>query len=441
MKTLGPISTALEAELRQRVKQNGIVIWLDRDGHYSQLVDQLQAQRADGELPYAVHGFRGSHLALMLELDAVAAGSDPPRLLIHLPGFTEDTVKETPLLGLYRSGVRYRKALVTLIREAATGQVPGEKVEEFMASEPGTLAMADGWLQAQLQADGGGLYEQIRFSPVVEVFEELLCGGPLCRQINSADVRDQFLRAMEASLALPRNWQRPGALPTPEAAATDDLGAAISNAVISALAQVDFEPTHWEAGRPASKQQLDDLAFIVASWALVVEYVHDLKRAPRGAAAKAAKVIAARLLDQPGCPALGSSLWTGWGVELALILLPPLLRCRHLKCLGARFTYPPAVGTTGRHHRQNWVIASPRCCLPAPSPPSRTAKIAGLQATVLLLLTCLIKARIQIKAASVLGLFLLALQTLVFLAVRGALGLAALGGVTFALNRRQAQAA
>lgn len=80
------------------------------------------------------------------------------------------------------------------------------------------------------------------------------------------------------------------------------------------------------------------------------------------------------------------------------------------------------------------LLLSPICPLTA-------AKIAGLQATVLLLLTCLIKARIQIKAASALGLFLLALQTLVFLAVSGALGLAALGGVAFALNRRQAHAA
>jgi hypothetical protein len=79
--------------------------------------------------------------------------------------------------------------------------------------------------------------------------------------------------------------------------------------------------------------------------------------------------------------------------------------------------------------------------LPSPLCPLTAAKIAGLQATVLLLLTCLIKARIQIKAASALGLFLLALQTLVFLAAAGALGLAALGGVAFALNRRQKQAA
>jgi hypothetical protein len=64
-----------------------------------------------------------------------------------------------------------------------------------------------------------------------------------------------------------------------------------------------------------------------------------------------------------------------------------------------------------------------------------------LQATVVLLLTLLIKARIQIKAASALGLTLLALQTLVFLAVASALGLAAVGGVVYAVNRRPTQAA
>lgn len=79
--------------------------------------------------------------------------------------------------------------------------------------------------------------------------------------------------------------------------------------------------------------------------------------------------------------------------------------------------------------------------LPSALCPFTAAKIAGLQVTVLLLLTLLIKARIQIKAASALGLFLLALQTLVFLAASGALGLAALAGGAFALNRRQTQAA
>ena len=49
--------------------------------------------------------------------------------------------------------------------------------------------------------------------------------------------------------------------------------------------------------------------------------------------------------------------------------------------------------------------------------PSTTAKVLALKATVLLLLTLLIKARVQIVAGSALGIFLLPPQTLVFLAI------------------------
>jgi len=64
-----------------------------------------------------------------------------------------------------------------------------------------------------------------------------------------------------------------------------------------------------------------------------------------------------------------------------------------------------------------------------PPGPLTAASLLGLKATVLLLITLLIKARIQIKLASALGLFLLALQTLLFLAAAGAVGLAGLGAL------------
>ena len=54
-----------------------------------------------------------------------------------------------------------------------------------------------------------------------------------------------------------------------------------------------------------------------------------------------------------------------------------------------------------------------------PCPLLSADKIAGLQATVLVLLTLLIKARIRIVAFSALGFTLLLLQTLVFLALAG----------------------
>jgi hypothetical protein len=84
---------------------------------------------------------------------------------------------------------------------------------------------------------------------------------------------------------------------------------------------------------------------------------------------------------------------------------------------------------TPRHHSM---------LLPNPFCPLSAAKIAGLQATVLLLLTLLIKSRIQIKAASALGVVLLALQTFIALAAMGALGLVILAGAAFTLNPAKA---
>ena len=66
--------------------------------------------------------------------------------------------------------------------------------------------------------------------------------------------------------------------------------------------------------------------------------------------------------------------------------------------------------------------------------PLTTAKVLALKATVLLLLTLLIKARVQILAGSALGIALLLLQALVFLAVSGGLVLAASGAVLFAAD-------
>ena len=66
-----------------------------------------------------------------------------------------------------------------------------------------------------------------------------------------------------------------------------------------------------------------------------------------------------------------------------------------------------------------------------------TAKVLALKATVLLLLTLLIKARVQILAGSALAIALLLLQALVFLAVSGGLVLAAGGATLYAPQQRR----
>ena len=72
--------------------------------------------------------------------------------------------------------------------------------------------------------------------------------------------------------------------------------------------------------------------------------------------------------------------------------------------------------------------------------PLTTAKVLALKATVIVLLTLLIKARVQIVAGSALGIALLLLQVLVFLAVSGALVLAAGGAALYATQQRRPSA-
>ena len=73
--------------------------------------------------------------------------------------------------------------------------------------------------------------------------------------------------------------------------------------------------------------------------------------------------------------------------------------------------------------------------------PLTMAKVLALKVTILVLLTLLIKARVQIVAGSALGIALLLLQTLVFLAVSGGLVLAAGGAALVATQQRRPAAA
>jgi hypothetical protein len=100
------------------------------------------------------------------------------------------------------------------------------------------------------------------------------------------------------------------------------------------------------------------------------------------------------------------------------------------------FSETTASGSARPHGdtRDHPVLLNPFC-------PFSTAKVLALKATVLLLLTLLIKARVQIAAGSALGIALLLLQTLVFLAISGGLVLAAGGAAVYATQRRRPAAA
>ena len=115
-------------------------------------------------------------MALMMALEGIAGGTEKVPLVIHLPGFNEETVRNTPLFELYAAGVRYRKALDTLVTEAAAGRVRPDQIDSFKAQPDMTLAGADAWLGALLDNAEGGLAAQLRAMKPAAVFDDLLTG-------------------------------------------------------------------------------------------------------------------------------------------------------------------------------------------------------------------------------------------------------------------------
>ena len=262
MTELGPVSAVLEAELRAKTRRHGIVVWLDPDEQYGSFVKRLISRRAENRLPYAVQSFRGSFLELMLELEPLANGVDRPPLLIHLAGFNQETVKGTPLLELYEAGTCFIRKLDTLVTEAAAGKVRPDQIAAFRESGRGSLANADEWLAAMLSAADGVLGEQLRNVSLIAFIDDLLKGGLIAGQLNQP--------ANQTAV-----WQYLATL----TGLSPDVG--------RHLASHGFE---------AAKIGPKDIAFAAASWALRVEYVHDLKRLPVDAQLEGARHLPEALI-------------------------------------------------------------------------------------------------------------------------------------------------
>ncbi len=243
----GPVSTTLEADLRATVRKHGVVAWLDADGHYTGFVDRLAAARADHpeQVPFALLAYRGSHLALMLAAEGLAAGVERTSLVVHLPRFTEDRVKASPVLEMYAAGVRYRKGLDTLVTEAAAGRVRPDVIKAFLAEPDLTLDRADAWLAALLDDRAGGLAAQLQAISLPSLVDDLLSSGFVAGRVGS---------------------------PPDLAVLWEQLGA-----------RTGLTPAWREHALSARIVRPEDVAFAVCSWALCVEYVFDLGRAPVGA--------------------------------------------------------------------------------------------------------------------------------------------------------------
>lgn len=232
-------SAALAAEVAKKVREKGLVLWLDSDGQYSGLVDRLGA--GDAGFDYPVVGFRGSHLELMLALEGYGNGLYPEHVLVHLPGLNKESVKSTPVYELYKAGTVFEKSLATLVREAAVGVATPEEVETFARDASFSLEAADAWL--------AGLAEQPRdkLGMLVQSFgaEEVVLGvvtgdRRLAEHLQTGGER--LLEVLQKQIGLSAAWR------------DARLGAA--------------------ALTPAA------LSSLVGSWLMAVEFVHDLREPP-----------------------------------------------------------------------------------------------------------------------------------------------------------------
>ena len=270
----GPVSAFLESDLRESARKQGVLVWLDGGGDYSAFVDRLIAARKSGTLSYDVRAFRGSYLALIASLEGVAAGAEKVPLVIHLPGFNEDSVRDTPLLELYAAGSRYRKKLDTLITEAASGRVKPDQIATFKDSPGVTLDSADAWLTALLDDGEGGISAQLRAMQPTAVFDDLLTGEYVAGRIVQNDDVHALWERLTVWTGLPMSWR--------------------------------------DATLPSSPLRAEDVAFVAASWALGVEYVHDLKRAPVNPHLSPARELPPTIID--ACRRIASHLRERHGV-------------------------------------------------------------------------------------------------------------------------------
>lgn len=254
--TAGPIAAALEQELLGELRRHGIVVWLDTAGTYTRFVDGLAARAKSGDFPFPVVPFRGSFLELVLALEPFGSGLDSAPLLVHMPGYAEDSVRRTPVLELYEAGVRFRKAPETLVREAAAGKVAPEVLERFLEGGLPSLEAADAWLSSQLDTSREGLSRTLDSVGIKAVLDHAVDalgpGDPFLSQRTSTEAEREVLRA--------HLGRQTGA----------------NSAWFAFFSEAGGEPLTESDPTAALRGLLG--AWI--GWLLSVEYVHDLARPP-----------------------------------------------------------------------------------------------------------------------------------------------------------------
>lgn len=260
----GLVSKSLESEIRALILRRDIVVWLDAGGVFNNFVDSLVELHLAGELPYAVKAFRGSHLQLIFDLQMLSSGSSRHPLLVHMPGYNSDNIRQTPMLEMYLAGTRFEKRLSTLVTESATGRVPPEQIRTFLSSGEPTLADADEWLADVLRSGGSSMLTELQSMTSRALLDDLITAtnepGSIAARVNKDQSAGPIWNRVAAMLGMPDDWRT-------------------------------------ELPRDKNSPQSDYVATAIAGWAMAVEYVHDLQRKPNDPRLSAAVNLAKPLKE------------------------------------------------------------------------------------------------------------------------------------------------
>ena len=268
--TLGPVSATLVAELADEARKHGGLVWRDKDGVYIDLVDSLIRARGDAStvspdhdsgsvadsFPYPLFAYRGSFLELMLGLDGHEDGVKMQPLVLHMPGFNEQEIARTPAYELYCSGRRHRIALPTLVRSAAQGKVTPAEIDAGLEAGLPSLEAADAWLDALLRGEATGPRVELSASSPAQLFDDLLSDAGSAANLGEEAILLATQRYLERTLGLDEAWSSRNEGEGTQAASS----------------------AGWTTAEIREKLQLDML-----SWAVCVEFVHDLRRDPMDA--------------------------------------------------------------------------------------------------------------------------------------------------------------